>query len=73
MSHKFFTVILIFIMLFSDMLTKKAYAYLDPGTGSYVFQVIIAFFVGALYIIKLFWARIACFIKSLFLKKKKKE
>ncbi len=60
-------------MLFSDMFTQKAYAYLDPGTGSYIFQIIIASLVGVMYIVKLYWARLAVFLKSLFLKKKKKE
>ena len=31
------------------------YAYLDPGTGSYVFQILMATSLGVLYAIKLFW------------------
>ncbi len=32
-----------------------AYAYLDPGTHSYFFQLFIASLLGALFSIKLFW------------------
>lgn len=50
------------IMLF---ITKPAYAYLDPGTGSFVIQVLIAFAVGAGAIVKLYWKKItAAFHKN---------
>ena len=45
------------------------YAYLDPGTGSYIFQLIIGGFVGALFLVKVYWDR----IKSLFVKGKQEE
>lgn len=50
-------------------LTKTAYAYLDPGTGSYVFQVILAMILGALYTLKLYWGKIIMFLKGMFGKK----
>jgi len=43
-------------------------AYLDPGTGSFVFQMIIAAVLGGLFTIKTYWRR----IKNIF-KKNKKE
>jgi hypothetical protein len=48
---------------------KGAYAYLDPGTGSYVIQVVIAVVAGALLTAKMFWTRIKLFFKNLFSKK----
>ena len=36
----------------------KAYAYLDPGTGSYIVQIAIASAVSALFAIKIFWKRL---------------
>ena len=39
---------LIFVLCF------PAYAYLDPGTGSYFLQIIIATLLGAMYAIKHF-------------------
>lgn len=32
--------------------------YLDPGTGSYIFQLVIAGLVGAGFIIRFYWKRI---------------
>jgi hypothetical protein len=39
-------------------------AYLDPGTGSFVFQMAIAGVVGGLYTIKTYWRNIMGFFKK---------
>jgi len=52
---------------------QNAHAYIDPGTGSYILQLIIAGLVGALYAVKLFWARIKLFFTSLLSYGKKNE
>lgn len=44
----------------------RALAYLDPGTGSYLFQILIAAVVGGLFAVKLFWGKIAAFFSGLF-------
>ena len=44
----------------------SAFAYLDPGTGSYIFQLLIAGVVGLAFVIKLFWGRIKSFFAKLF-------
>ena len=41
-------------------------AYLDPGTGSIIIQVIIGVAVGGLFAVKIFWNRIKTFFKKLF-------
>ena len=46
------------------------FAYLDPGTGSYILQMIIAVLVGALYVVKSYWYNVKIFFKNLFSKKK---
>jgi len=43
-----------------------AYAYLDPGTGSYILQILIATFFGILYVMKRYWYRIKSFMVNLF-------
>jgi hypothetical protein len=48
---------------------QEAYAYLDPGTGSYIYQLLIAFVIGGLYAVKLFWKKIIFSIRNLFRKK----
>ena len=41
-------------------------AYLDPGTGSLIIQVVIGVAVGGLFAVKIFWNRIKTFFKNLF-------
>ncbi|MHC4525412.1 MAG: hypothetical protein ACYSU8_07745, partial [Planctomycetota bacterium] len=48
-------------------------AYLDPGTGSFIFQMLIAGFVGGLFALKLFWTQIKTFFSALFSKRKKED
>ncbi|MBU2540885.1 MAG: hypothetical protein KJ593_03185 [Candidatus Omnitrophica bacterium] len=73
MRFVFFIIIGILVFLFSGIFGQKAYAYLDPGTGSSIFQLIIAVVMGGLFVIKLFWTKIALFFKNLFSKRKKNE
>ncbi|MFT4521346.1 MAG: hypothetical protein ACI8ZN_000275 [Bacteroidia bacterium] len=42
----------------------NAFAYLDPGSGSYILQMIVAGALGGLYAIKLYWYRIVSFFKG---------
>jgi hypothetical protein len=48
-------------------------AYLDPGTGSYLLQLIIAGLVGGAFLVKAFWGRITAFIKKIFTGRKSDE
>lgn len=43
---------------------SPAYAYLDPGMGSYVFQIVIAAAIGAAFAAKLFFHRLFNWRKS---------
>lgn len=52
------------------ILSSNAHAYLDPGTGSYVLQIIIAGIVSALFTLKMCWRRIVDFFTTLFRGKK---
>ena len=40
----------------------KASAYLDPGVGSSILQLLLAGLLGVLYAIKLYWVRIKTFV-----------
>lgn len=53
--------------------TQDIYAYLDPGTGSYIFQILIAILAGALFGIKIYWLKIKSFIAYLCSKTKKDD
>ena len=43
---------------------QPAYAYIDPGTGSYVVQALIAAALGVSFFIKTYWNRIKLFFKK---------
>lgn len=47
---------------------NTAHAYLDPGTGSYVIQMLIAGLLGAAFAIKMYWLRIKRFVAGIFSK-----
>jgi hypothetical protein len=51
-------------------LAGNAFGYIDPGTGSYVLQIAIAFLVGVAFSVKVFWKRIAAFFRKTFHGKK---
>lgn len=53
------------------ILVPDANAYLDPGTGSYLIQMVIAALLGASFAIKNFWMRIKSFIANLLPKGEK--
>jgi hypothetical protein len=47
---------------------KPNYAYIDPGTGSYVIQILIAAFISISFAVKIFWKKIKTFFRKLFKK-----
>jgi len=65
-SYVYFAKVGIFIFTFFTFFSNNSYAYLDPGTGSYFFQLIIAVLLGGLFSIKLFWNKIKNFFKNFF-------
>ena len=48
------------------LVPNNAFAYLDPGSGSMIFQGIVAAIFGGLFVIKTYWHKI---LKALGLKK----
>jgi len=59
---------LAFLLIFL-IVPPQAHAYLDPGTGSYLIQIIIASVAGAGYLLKTNWGK----VKDIFSKKNKKK
>lgn len=55
----------IFGILLFQLITKDAYAYIDPGAGSFFFQTIIAVVLGGLYVVKVYWAKIKKVVREL--------
>lgn len=52
------------LTLYWLLFPPPTYAYIDPGTGSYVLQVVIAGLLGALVSLRIYWARIKDFFKG---------
>ena len=42
-----------------DPFPERAEAYIDPGTGSYVLQLLLAGILGALFALKVFWRTVS--------------
>lgn len=62
-----------FLCLFCLFSVQEVYSYIDPGTGTYLIQLLIASFAAVLYFVKVFWSQIKSFFvlvgvktKSLF-------
>jgi len=63
----------VWVVLLLLIFTRDAHAYLDPGTGSYILQLIIAGLVGTVFAVKIYWGKIRAFFSSLFSKRQQKE
>ena len=57
-------------VLISSHKIKIILAYVDPGTGSYLLQLLIATVLGGLFVIKTYWRRIIDFLSNKFSKSK---
>ena len=63
---------LVICLLTFFLFNNSAHAYLDPATGSVIFQAIIALFAGIATAISIYWKKFKDFISNLFSKNKKK-
>jgi len=72
MSHKKqkFTLILVFMPVFWLLSTIPAYAYLDPGSGSMILQVLLGGAAALVVILKLYWNR---FLSLIGMDRKKRK
>lgn len=61
------------VLLAGGMFPLQAYAYLDPGTGSFVLQMLVAGLLGAMLYIKLAWANVKLFFSRLLSKSAEPE
>ena len=56
-TKSFKPTLLLAAILFTIASFRDAWAYLDPGTGSYVLQLILAAALGAALTVKMWWAK----------------
>jgi nucleoside permease NupC len=62
-------IVLLCLLIFPD----RAYAYVDPGTGSIIIQFLLGFIVVGAVLLKVFWNRVLNFVKRLFKRNSKNE
>lgn len=62
------TLILITVLAFFTA-PLTVYAYIDPGSGSFIIQAILAFLLGAGYMVKVYWRK----IKNVFARRSAKQ
>lgn len=51
-------------VLLPAAIPNQALAYIDPGAGSYMLQLLAAGAISALFAVKVFWGRIKAFFKG---------
>lgn len=62
--------VLVIFVLFYLLFPRAAYAYIDPGTGSFLLQMLIAALVGTALSVKVFWNKVKNLFKKLFCRNK---
>lgn len=50
--------VILLTAFFGVVSTKDAYAYMDPGTGSFLIQVLLGGLFASLFVLKVFWMRV---------------
>lgn len=60
--------IALLIFLFHTAFTADAAAYLDPSSGSYALQILLAFLLGGIFFVKSSWRKVNAKIRDLFKK-----
>jgi hypothetical protein len=57
------------VLLLLILASSRAYAYIDPGTGSFMLQMLLAGFFTLLFMLKNLRTKIVNFVRSLFKKR----
>ncbi|MFC1669840.1 hypothetical protein ACFL20_05555 [Spirochaetota bacterium] len=60
------SMVFIYFILLTIFVPVSAFAYLDPATGSYIIQIVIAGILTSLFVIKHYWKKITSKLMSLF-------
>lgn len=51
------------LLAWTLVFTQPAHAYIDPGTGNFIFQLLLGTIVGAMATFKIWWSRVLAFVK----------
>lgn len=69
-SFKNLLIINVILLLWS---IQDAYAYIDPGTGSYIIQMMIGGLLGAAFALKIYWKKVKAYFSNLISKQAKND
>ena len=58
--------VLALTFLIQIMTVSTVFAYIDPGTGSYLFQMLVAGLLGSAFAIKMAWRNVKTYISQIF-------
>jgi hypothetical protein len=61
------------VVLLGLLCTSRASAYIDPGTGSYVLQIVAAGILAGLLMVKVFWGNFKESLSRLFLRRRRDD
>lgn len=61
------------VLIFTLTFAHNAHAYLDPGSGSYMLQILLGTIVAGFFAIKHYWHRLKFFLKERFGKKEDQD
>lgn len=53
------------LRLSTEIVRSNILAYLDPGSGSYLLQLLVAAALGGLLLLRLYWAKVRSFVRRL--------
>lgn len=56
----------------TDILAKTP-SYLDPGSGSFFLQLLLATLMGALFLVGAYWKKVKSFVRNLFSKNQEEK
>jgi hypothetical protein len=65
-SKKAFYFAFFFLVFYLFAMAEAAFAYLTPGAVNYVIQIIVAFSIGGVLSLRIFWHKINAFCKRFF-------
>lgn len=63
--------VILLLSIFIFIGFRSAHSYIDLGSGSYFFQILIATLLGVLFTVKTYWKKMKTFLSNLFSKEKK--
>ena len=56
--------LVVLVPLLAIVAERPAEAYVDPGSASYVFQLVMGALLGGIFLLRMYWARLVMAIRS---------